>query len=302
MDVDERLRAARPPVTDAEPDLELLERVMAQPVPRRRPHLAIPAVATAALAVAAFLLLGGNRPDTANALSQAMHWFDPPAGKVLHSVMVDSSGQARESWQDVDHPERSRTVLPGGYELGADGIYEAATNTVYEDDGSKPGKGPDPRAGAAKRAKRALAGGARPGTQPAESKPAEPQPGRVDLPETLPKGDPTVTKVRVLIELGHAAVQGREVHDGVEAWKIALTDTSERAPWVLWVNAQDGKPLAIDDPGEPSRNKAPEHSRWTTYEVLDHADAPLTLTDAHPGARIVKDPAQFDAVVQRMSR
>jgi hypothetical protein len=297
MDVNERLRAACPPVPDAEPDRELLAQVMDQPVARRRrPRVALPAAAVAALAAAAVVLLGGNGPDTASALAQAMHWFDPPAGTVLHSVMVDQSGQTHEFWQDIDHPEQSRTIeLGGAYEYGAGGIYERASNTIYMDDGARTaGKGPDPAADALKRAK--LAGDSK---RPAEAEPGKSS-DRVKVPETLPKGDPTVAKVRVLIDLGRASVQGSEEHNGVQAWKIALTDTADRAPWVLWVRADDGKPLAIDDPGDPARNRAGEHSRWTTYEVLDSGT--VSLRAAHPGARVVHDGAQYDALLRRMRR
>ena len=93
------------------------------------------------------MLLGGSRPDDAAALSQALHWFDPAAGTVLHSVRVDEAGNTREVWQDVDRPERSRTVVPGGYEVGAGAIYERATNTIYEDDGTGRREAPGGRRG-----------------------------------------------------------------------------------------------------------------------------------------------------------
>ena len=85
--------------------------------------------------------------------------------------------------------------------------------------------------------------------------------------ETAPSGDPLIARVRVQIADGNAAVRGREIHDGVEAWKITLT-SGDGPPSVLWVRADDGKPLAIDDPGDQARNEAPEQARWTTYEVL----------------------------------
>ena len=302
MDVDERLRDARPPVPDAEPDRALLAQVMAQPVDRRRRRpVAVPVAALAALAVAAIVLLGGDRPDSAAAISQAMRWFDPPAGKVVHSVMVDDAGRTREFWQDVDQLERSRTIEPGGLEIGPGAIYDPATDTIYEDDAARPpGKGPDPDRDAVKRAKIAADDPAGSETRPEEPKVAPAASGGVQTKEIVPRGDPLITKVRVLIDDGRAAVRGREVHDGVDAWKIMLTDTADREPWVLWVRADDGKPLAIDDPGNPLRSKAPEHSRWTTYEVLDRDAAPLTLRDAHPGARVIRDGARFDALLTRL--
>jgi hypothetical protein len=115
----------------------------------------------------------------------------------------------------------------------------------------------------------------------------------------MPSGDPFVAKVRVLIDEGRAAVRGREVHDGVDAWAITLTAT-DRAPWTVWVRADTGKPLAFTDPGDPTRNKAPETGRWETYEKLDRADVPLTVAAAHPGAHVVTDGAQFDARLERL--
>ena len=300
MDVDERVRTALPPIGDSEPDAALLRQVMAQPVDRgrRRPRVAIPAVAVAALAAAAFVLLGGDRPETAAAISQAMRWFDPPAGTVLHSAMIDDAGNTREFWQDIDHPERSRIIEPGGYEIGDRAIYDPATNTIYMDDGTrKDGKGPDPQVDSAKRAKLAREGRPSTGAAPARVEPASSAAKPAD---TVPPGDPIVAKVRVLIADHRAAVVGREEHDGVQAWKITLTDAGDRDPWVLWVRADDGKPLAIDDPGNPARNKGPENLRWTTYEVLDRSDAPLTVRDAHPDARVTHDPEAFDALLARM--
>ncbi len=296
MDVDERLRAARPPVPDAEPDRELLTRVMREPVARRtRRPLALPAVAVVALAAAAIVLAGGDRPDSAVALSQAMRWFDPPAGKVVHSVMVDDAGRTREFWQDLDRLEGARMIEPSGLEVAEGAIFDPATNTIYEDDGERPaGKGPDANADAIKRAKLAADKPGRAGVEPATS-------GRTHPREIVPRGDPLVTKVRVLIDDGRAAVRGREVHDGVEAWKITLTDTADRDPWVLWVRADDGKPLAIDDPGNPARGSSPTRSRWTTYEVLDRDAAPLTLRAAHPDATVVHDGARFDALLARVA-
>src|SRR6478609_6240515 len=301
MDVDERIRAARPPIPDAVPDDDLLRRVMAQPVARHRRRLvAIPAVAVAALVAAAFVLLGGNQPETASALSQAMHWFDPPAGTILHSRIVDDNGQAREFWVDVGHPENSRTIEPNGLEVGAGAIYDPATDTLYLDNGKRPSvaKGGKDTGEMAKRdaVKKAKLDTEDPGAT--ETRPA---PGRVDKPkdEDLPAGDPFVAKVRVLIDMGHAVVKGREVHDGVDAWAITLA-AGERAPWTVWVRADNGKPLAFSDPGDPARNKAPENGVWETYEKLDRGDVPLTVRAAHPDANVVTDGARFDALLQRL--
>jgi hypothetical protein len=307
MDLDERIRSARPPIDDAAPDEDLLRRVMAQPVTRRRrrPLVAIPVVAVAALIAAAFVLLGGNQPETASALSQAMHWFDPPAGTVLHSRIVNDAGQAREFWQDVDHPENSRTIEPNGLEVGAGAIYDPATNTIYKDDGKRAlpskAKGQDAKKDTSDMARHDAIKQAKLDAEDPGGTETRPAPGRVDKPadEAMPIGDPFVAKVRVLIDDGRAGVKGREVHAGVEAWAISLT-AGDRDPWTVWVRADNGKPLAFSDPGDPTRNKAPESGVWETYEKLDRGDAPLTVQAAHPNAKIVTDGAQFDAILQRL--
>jgi hypothetical protein len=68
------------------------------------------------------------------------------------------------------------------------------------------------------------------------------------------------------------------------------------------VSADDGKPLELRDPGRDA-NEAPQVIRWTTYEVLPEtgADALLTLTGAHPSARVVDDPAQVEAATERLA-
>lgn len=275
MDVDERVRAARPALATADPDLELLARAMAQPVERRRRRpVAIPVVALAALVAAAVVLLGGSRPDDAAALGQALRWFDPPAGTVLHSVRVDGAGNTREVWQDVDRPERMRTVLPGGYEVGAGAVYERATDTIYEDDGTARRELPTPDAGR-------TGSGAR-------SEDAERPTLHITPRESAPSGDPLIARVRVQLVEGSASVRGRELHDGIDAWKIALS-SGDGPPSILWVRADDGRPLALDG------------ARWTTYEVLDHGAAAVTLREAHPDARVVTDGARFKALLARAS-
>jgi hypothetical protein len=102
--------------------------------------------------------------------------------------------------------------------------------------------------------------------------------------ESAPSGDPLIARVRVQIADGAAAVRGRELHDGVDAWKIALT-SGDGPPSILWVRADDGRPLALDG------------ARWTTYEVLDRDAAAVTLREAHPDARVVKDAARYTALI-----
>jgi hypothetical protein len=120
-------------------------------------------------------------------------------------------------------------------------------------------------------------------------------------PDSLPAGDPIVTKVRVLLQMHRATVVGREQHDGVATWAISLNQGVGRPTWRLWVDANTGRPVELRDPGRPGQQ--PQVIRWTTYEVLrpgKGADVALSLTAAHPGARVVHDLDQWQAAEQRL--
>jgi hypothetical protein len=67
------------------------------------------------------------------------------------------------------------------------------------------------------------------------------------------------------------------------------------------VSAADGKPLELRDPGRDA-SEQPQVVRWPTYEVLRDADADrlLTLTGAHPSARVVRDAALTAAAERRL--
>jgi hypothetical protein len=69
------------------------------------------------------------------------------------------------------------------------------------------------------------------------------------------------------------------------------------------VSAADGKPLELRDPGRDS-DEQPQVIRWPTYEVLpgSGADQLLTLTGAHPSARVVHDPAAVDAAGKHLMK
>ena len=70
---------------------------------------------------------------------------------------------------------------------------------------------------------------------------------------------------------------------------------------MLWVSAADGKPLELRDPGRDA-SEPPQVIRWPTYEVLDDsgADRLLTLTGAHPSARVERDAARVVAAERRL--
>ena len=63
------------------------------------------------------------------------------------------------------------------------------------------------------------------------------------------------------------------------------------------MSVADGKPLELRDPGRDA-SEPPQVISWSTYEVLpaSGADRLLTLTGAHPSARVVRDAAQVAAV------
>ena len=117
----------------------------------------------------------------------------------------------------------------------------------------------------------------------------------------MPAGDPAVAKVRILLQEGRMEIRGRELHNGVDAWAISLKPDVGRPVWTLWVSAADGKPLELRDPGRDASER-PQVIRWSAYEVLPGADADqvLTLTGAHPSARVVRDAAQVQAAERRL--
>ena len=98
-------------------------------------------------------------------------------------------------------------------------------------------------------------------------------------------------------------VTGREVHNGVEAWAISLKPDLGRPVWTLWVSAADGKPLELRDPGRDA-SEQPQVIRWPTYEVLPGAQANrvLTLTGAHPSARVVRDAARAETATRKQAK
>jgi hypothetical protein len=275
--IDDRLRAARPEAADVEEDAfdaELLARVQRLPIERRRTvprRIAVPLVsAGVTLAAAAAVMFAGGPgdiggPSSAAAIERALHWFNPPAGTVLHVRSIETQGNrttTRESWQSADDPTADREVLDGPipYETTRDALYDPTTNTIYR--------------GATRET------------------PHDPVARIV--------GDPVVKKVRFGLEKHDMTVTGRERHNGQDAWEISLNADAGRPVWKVWVSASNGKPLELRDPGRDA-NEEPSTIRWETYEVLDGNDAArlATLQGAHPTATVVTDPAEVDAAWRR---
>jgi hypothetical protein len=279
VDIDQRLRAARPRAAGGDAgafDAELLARVREQPVAARRGvsrAVALPAAVGATLAVAALVMLGGGTgsvggPSSASAITQALHWLNPEPGSILHARSVETQAgrtTTREVWQSGDDPANARMVIDGAqrYEISGDAIYDPATDTIYDPQVGKPSKAGD---------------------------------------VTLPPGDPIVQKVRMLLEKGNMEVSGPATHDGRSAFAISLKANVGRPVWTLWVSAADGRPLELRDPGRDAREQ-PSTVRWSTYEVLptDGANALLSLTAAHPSARVVHDAEQVMAAEARLA-
>lgn len=282
--LERRLRAARPPtarVDERAYDAALLARVRDMPIAARRnvPRaVALPVAAGVTLTATAVVMFAGGPgdvggPSSASAVTQALRWLDPPSGTILHARSVETQGgnsTTREVWQAGDDPASQRLIDGGvNVEISDDGFYDPATNTIYR--GSL-GAGPGP-------AKK----------------------GATGMAQGMPAGDPVVAKVRMLLQRGHMTVTGPEVHNGTEAWVIALKADAGRPVWTLWVSAADGKPLELRDPGRDATEE-PQVVRWPTYEVVPAAQAEqqLSLTGAHPSARVVTDPAQVAAAEARL--
>ena len=281
-DLERRLRAARPPMAHADEDAfdaDLLARVREQPIAARRTvprAVAVPVAAGLTITATAVVMLAGGPgdvggPSSASAVTQALRWLNPPHGTILHARSVETQGgrtTTREFWQSADDPATAREVLSGaeGSETAGDARYDPATNTIYE-----------PPAGA-----------------PSAGKPGD---------QALPAGDPAVAKVRILLQEGRMVVRGREIHNGVDAWAISLKPDLGRPVWTLWVSAADGKPLELRDPGRDA-SEQPQVIRWSAYEVLPGAQANrvLTLTGAHPSARVVHDAARAETATRKQAK
>jgi hypothetical protein len=279
LDIDQRLRAARPRAARADAgafDAALLARVREQPLAARRRvarAVVVPTAAVATLTVAAVVMLGGGPgsvggPSSAAAITQALHWLTPKPGTILHARSVETQAgrtTTREVWQSGDDPAIQRIVIGGAqrFEISGDAVYDPATDTIYDPQLRTPSKGGD---------------------------------------VALPAGDPIVQKVRFLLEHGNMEVSGPAPHDGTSAFAISLKANVGRPAWTLWVSAADGRPLELRDPGRDA-GEAPSSVRWSTYEVLpnDSAQALLSLTAAHPNARIVHDEARVTELKERLA-
>jgi hypothetical protein len=318
--LERRLLAARPDAAqfdDYMVDSALLERVRKQPIAPRRSigrTVAAPAAVGVALTATAVVMLAGGPgagpPSAAAAINQTLHWLSPSAHSVLHARSVETLGDSqttRELWQSTDNPnlERQRTVGTTTFETAGDGIYDPATDTIY----AAPNSPSAIQAADKKKRAQIAAGhagdGKKAAAEPSGRKPVEVAqadgPPPFNGPEPSVAEDPIVMKVRMLLQDGRMTVRGREMHNGVESWAISLKQGLGDPVWTLWVSAADGKPLELRDPGQHAGDK-PQTIRWDAYEVLPDANAQsvVSVQGAHPGARVVTDPAQYAAAEQRL--
>jgi hypothetical protein len=323
-DLDRRLREARPPATEADPsahDADLLARLTRAPDRRRRLALPVAAVAAAGLAVA--VVLAGTHvsatDDAEAAIARAQHWFAPAPGTILHtrSTLTDrGTSLVQESWQSVDAPARQRLLQEQDgrrVETTADAIYDPASDTVYEN-------APADASGlAAERRRireaigRKIAGARAAGAGPdviaqlrrAERLALAKAGTRTDTGFVGSAGDTTVAQIRKNLTAGRASVGAETTHDGADAFPITLTQSDpggrDTVRWTLWTAAGDGRPLELRIDSGPGTETV-EATRWSTYELLPaaRADGLLTLTGAHPGARVVRDRAAYDAAGDRL--
>jgi hypothetical protein len=107
-------------------------------------------------------------------------------------------------------------------------------------------------------------------------------------------------QIRKLLGQGKAELGPETTHAGITALPITFwpNGTGPESPrWTLWTVADDGRPLELRIDNGPGTDPL-QTTRWTVYELVD--SAPLTLTGAHPGARIVRDPDAYEAATARL--
>lgn len=330
-----RLRAARPHDADVPVDAALspdavallrearsraASRPAVRPAARRRGlrFLAPRLGAAAVLAAAAAAVIGwpashtGPEKALARPLELAVRWFAPAPGTVVHmrSTLASRASDGSvseirmETWQAADDPKQSRSVSDQDGARGegaADGLYDAANDTVYLDVPPGPRQRERLRRNLELKFRALRAQGAGDAEIARLRSEIRKQLASQADEDTGPAiaGDTTVAEIRTLLERGRARVVGRESHDGVEAYVIELHASGKRR--TLWTAVSDGRPLELridDGPG----TAALQTTTWRVYELLSggSADALVTERGAHPDARIVRDPDAFEAAQARM--
>ena len=256
-DLDRRLRAARPPTAHADEDAfdaELLARVREQPIAARRTvprAVAVPVAAGVTLTATAVVMLGGGPgdvggPSSASAITQALHWLNPPRGHDPARPQRRDPGRADDHARVLAVGGRSRRRARAARAARrasrprATRCYDPATDTIYDRRRAAPRPSRRPR---------------KPGDD-----------GR------LPRRRSPIRRARSgsCSQEGRMVVTGREIHNGADAWAISLKPDVGRPVWTLWVSAADGKPLELRDPGRDA-SEQPQVIRWPTYEVLPGA-------------------------------
>jgi hypothetical protein len=322
--IDRRLRAAKPSqaAVDTDVDAELLRLIVQQPAARRRRRrVALPATAAAVLAaavvfVAAGLPGAGGPAGARAAITRTLHWFDPPAGSILHirSVMTSRGADTltQESWQSVDRPGQERRAEQGVETDSTGDLYDPATDTIYAYVAPS-------RAVVRQRVEAAIAAKIRAAKASGASPEVIAQLRRdrrkvlrglvTDRPPDAPVvdaavrvGDALVNQMRGLLRAGKARVGEETTHEGVAAFPITFSPGGAR--WTMWARADDGRPLElrIDGAGRVKDARGLETVGWPVYEVVpgDGADRLLAIAGAHPDAHVVSSAEAYAAAQRRL--
>jgi hypothetical protein len=328
---DARLRAARPPAADVDPDAfdpALLARVTAHGRSRAvRGRLAMPMAFVAAVAVASVVALAGRpalthapRPTSAAAaaIGRASGWFELPAGKILHyrTVTTDLPPTGRRStvtqefWQSTDDPSatrRSERFDGVAVEVSNGSLYDPARDTIYAyvapstrelianiraDVGRK--------VEAARRAGDAKA--ARDIATVRDQLIADARAGRLDDagPVSRQAGDDLVERLHGALDAGEAKAGEAQLRNGLASLPITL-DAGGHVRWTLWIAADDSRPLElVVDHGDGTR--VVHTVDFTVYQLLPAGEAEqlLTLEGAHPDARVVESRSAYRAAEARL--
>jgi hypothetical protein len=239
---------------------------------RRRPLVLArrTALATAAVGVLALGVLSLAPGDGPSAVARAATALTAQNGSILH-VVLQSSSLRIESWEQTSgsYAERQIQTRDGvQFETatvdGESQLYDPGSNTIYVEALGASGK-----AGAA---------------------------GKAPDRSAVPRGDRYRAKIRALLDSGAAHEDGHVTVGGRDAIRI----TSEQPGMTLLVDAATFAPIewreAGDGPGDVTR--------FPVFEELAPSSANtalLSLNAQHPGAIVDRNPADYEAAVERLS-
>jgi hypothetical protein len=235
-----------------------VEHDLARPPARRLPRpafrVALPALLGIAATAAAIVIVVGFGTQTRSAdaaiLDHVVTALTPPPGTILHEqAMISVPGQSAqpfELWAQADSPNAYRVI-----KWGHEAAWNGSSYSTYDASANTVTTGPSEGS-----------------TTGSSHEPT-------DFAATL----------RALVQSGDATVDGTTTVDGVQAYKLTVTNSPD--PWLLgtaYVATSDYHPLEID-----TRTNS-ETIVYQTYEYLPATSANLQLLDLpaqHPGAAVV---------------